>query len=71
MLVRHVCYPWTLEVDTFGEDHPGARARRFYERFGFAAAEMLEDGPEGGSRQMFRMSLAKPPAWADQPIGRT
>lgn len=46
-----------VEVVTFGEDHPGAvasGARVFYERLGFVPAEAAEDGPEGGSRQVFR-----------------
>jgi GNAT superfamily N-acetyltransferase len=68
MFAGHVAYPCTVEVDTFGADHPGAAARRFYERLGFAPAEMLEPGPEGGSRQMFRMRLAGPPSWVDRSI---
>jgi ribosomal protein S18 acetylase RimI-like enzyme len=50
-------YPATAEVlvDTFGEDNiEGRPARRLYESFGFAAAEHLERGPEGGTRQRFR-----------------
>jgi GNAT superfamily N-acetyltransferase len=46
-----------VEVVTFGADHPGAvtsGARVFYERLGFVGAEAAEDGPEGGSRQVFR-----------------
>ncbi|TCC30325.1 N-acetyltransferase [Kribbella speibonae] len=46
-----------VEVVTFGADHPGAvtsGARVFYERLGFVPAEPAEDGPEGGSRQVFR-----------------
>lgn len=46
-----------VEVVTFGVDHPGAvtsGARAFYERLGFVPAEPAEDGPEGGSRQVFR-----------------
>lgn len=53
----------TIEVVAFGPDHPGARSRRFYERLGFEAAEQAERGPEGGSRQVFRMSLARLPDW--------
>lgn len=47
----------TLEVVTFGADHPGASgsgARAFYERLGFAPAEPAEPGPDGGSRQVYR-----------------
>jgi GNAT superfamily N-acetyltransferase len=44
-----------VEVVTFGADVVGGdAARRFYERFGFAPAEAAPDGPEGGSRQVYR-----------------
>ncbi|MET9312182.1 GNAT family N-acetyltransferase [Kribbella sp. NPDC003505] len=46
-----------VDVVTFGADHPGAvagGARVFYERLGFVPAEPAPDGPEGGSRQVFR-----------------
>jgi ribosomal protein S18 acetylase RimI-like enzyme len=49
--------PATVEVITFGTDHPGATAsgaRAFYERLGFTAAEAAAPGPEGGSRQVYR-----------------
>ncbi|QCX81513.1 Acetyltransferase (GNAT) family protein [Streptomyces sp. YIM 121038] len=49
--------PGTIEVITFGADHPGAvtsGARDFYARLGFTPAEAAEPGPEGGSRQVFR-----------------
>ncbi|TCC08819.1 N-acetyltransferase [Kribbella soli] len=52
-----------VEVVTFGVDHPGAvtsGARAFYERLGFVPAEAAEDGPEGGSRQVFRYQRASP-----------
>jgi hypothetical protein len=43
-------------VDTFGEDSiDGYPARRLYESFGFVPSECLPDGPEGGSRQRFRL----------------
>jgi ribosomal protein S18 acetylase RimI-like enzyme len=43
-------------VDTFGEDNvEGRPGRQLYESFGFVAAEELERGPEGGSRQRFRL----------------
>ena len=54
---RFVTTPGTLEVVTFGADHPGAAAsgaRIFYERLGFAPAEPAARGPEGGSRQTYR-----------------
>ncbi|MEV7213668.1 GNAT family N-acetyltransferase [Kitasatospora cineracea] len=47
----------TVEVVTFGADHPGAAAsgaRVFYERLGFSPAEPAVPGPEGGSRQVYR-----------------
>jgi ribosomal protein S18 acetylase RimI-like enzyme len=62
-LRRSVTYPCTLEVDTFGIDHPGARSRGFYEQLGFRAEENLAPGPEGGSRQMYRLALDSPPPW--------
>ena len=54
---RFVTGPGTLEVVTFGADHPGASAsgaRVFYERLGFIPAEAAAPGPEGGSRQAYR-----------------
>lgn len=51
-----------LEVVTFGADHPGAvagGARVFYERLGFRPAEAAPDGPEGGSRQVFRRTVGE------------
>ncbi|AJT64226.1 hypothetical protein T261_2552 [Streptomyces lydicus] len=59
-LRRFVRVPGTVEVITFGPDHPGAvasGARAFYEALGFAPAEAAGAGPEGGSRQVFRMPL--------------
>ncbi|MFF8958266.1 GNAT family N-acetyltransferase [Streptomyces sp. NPDC014894] len=58
---RWVRGPGTVEVVTFGADHPGAvvsGARVFYERLGFAAAEAADPGPEGGSRQIFRRAVS-------------
>jgi GNAT superfamily N-acetyltransferase len=57
---RFVRSPGTVEVVTFGVDHPGASvsgARVFYERLGFAPAEAVDTGPEGGSRQVFRLAV--------------
>jgi GNAT superfamily N-acetyltransferase len=51
----------TLEVETFGADHPGAvtsGARAFYERLGFSPGEPAPAGPEGGSRQIYRLAVA-------------
>jgi ribosomal protein S18 acetylase RimI-like enzyme len=64
-LRRFVSYPCTLEVETFGMDHPGARSRRFYEQLGFQAGEDCPPGPDGGSRQLFRLPLVEAPAWLD------
>ncbi|MEU7655926.1 GNAT family N-acetyltransferase [Micromonospora taraxaci] len=57
---RFVSGPGTVEVVTFGADHPGASvggARVFYERLGFAPAEAADPGPEGGSRRVFRLAV--------------
>jgi GNAT superfamily N-acetyltransferase len=57
-VVRLVEAPAEFVVTTFGRDHPeGEPARRFYERMGFHAAEPAPDGPEGGSRQIFRRTI--------------
>ncbi|MGP3755209.1 GNAT family N-acetyltransferase [Streptomyces sp. IBSNAI001] len=58
---RYVRGPGTVEVITFGADHLGAvdsGARVFYERLGFTPAEAAEHGPEGGSRQVYRRTVA-------------
>ena len=50
-----------LDVETFGADHPGAvtsGARVFYERLGFTPGEPAPAGPEGGSRQTYRLAVA-------------
>ncbi|WP_405792102.1 GNAT family N-acetyltransferase [Streptomyces sp. NBC_01506] len=57
---RYVTGPGTVEVVTFGADHPGAvvsGARVFYERLGFTPAEATDPGPEGGSRQIYRLAV--------------
>ncbi|GAA4513248.1 GNAT family N-acetyltransferase [Actinoallomurus oryzae] len=59
-LRRFVHSPATVEVVTFGPDHPGAvasGARAFYERLGFTPAEPADPGPEGGSRQVYRRAV--------------
>ncbi|MDF2650903.1 MAG: N-acetyltransferase [Paenibacillus sp.] len=61
-LIRHVVErivaPAELIVTTFGEDNIAGRpARRLYERVGFVPAEMAPNGPEGGTRQIFRCHL--------------
>jgi GNAT superfamily N-acetyltransferase len=61
-LVEHVLGlaepPAEFVVTTFGADHPeGEPARRFYARMGFRPAEAAPDGPNGGSRQIFRRTI--------------
>ncbi|WP_326731137.1 GNAT family N-acetyltransferase [Streptomyces phaeochromogenes] len=59
-LRRFVRGPGSIEVVTFGADHPGAvssGARVFYESLGFTPAEAAEPGPEGGSRQIYRRTV--------------
>jgi GNAT superfamily N-acetyltransferase len=47
--------PAEVQVTTFGPEIPdGVPARRLYQSFGFEPAEKVEDGQEGGSRQVFR-----------------
>lgn len=53
--------PAEITVVTFGPDIPeGEPARLLYQRIGFVAAEAAPDGPEGGSRQVFRRILDAP-----------
>ena len=55
---RLVQPPAELSVITFGEDNVAGRpARRFYEHMGFQAAEMAPNGPEGGTRQVYRRQM--------------
>ena len=61
-LIEHVFQraesPAEFVVITFGAAcAEGAPARRFYERMGFVPAEPAPDGPEGGSRQVFRRGM--------------
>ena len=47
--------PAELSVTTFGADNlAGKPARDFYERVGFHPAEAAPNGPEGGTRQIYR-----------------
>ena len=60
---RFVTDHGTVEVVTFGADHPGASAsgaRAFYERLGFSPSESVAPGPEGGSRQVYRKFVTVP-----------
>jgi GNAT superfamily N-acetyltransferase len=61
---RWVRPPAEVSVVTFGSDHPGARSRRFYERLGFHAVEIVDPGPEGGSRERFCLTIAELPDWS-------
>jgi hypothetical protein len=58
--------PAELVVTTFGSDVAGGQAaRRLYMRMGFTPAEQAANGPEGGSRQISRLTLKQdksPPA---------
>ncbi|WP_107475095.1 GNAT family N-acetyltransferase [Streptomyces sp. F-1] len=60
-LRRFVRPPATVEVVTFGPDHPGAvtsGARAFYTALGFTPGEPAAPGPEGGSRQVYRLRVS-------------
>ena len=62
LLVNHalerITSPCSIEVITFGEDHPGGLpARRFYESFGFRPVLDQKPGPEGGSRQKYLLQI--------------
>ncbi|WP_127496946.1 GNAT family N-acetyltransferase [Paenibacillus glycanilyticus] len=56
-VLEHFQSPAEVSVVTFGEDvKDGLPARRLYERFGFAPQEEpVPNGPEGGSRQLFKL----------------
>lgn len=57
---RFVTAPDIVEVVTFGADHPSSevnRVRRFYLNHGFTAAEQAQAGPDGTSRQWFRLAV--------------
>jgi GNAT superfamily N-acetyltransferase len=57
---RFVRGPGSIDVVTFGADHPGASAsgaRVFYERLGFTPADAADPGPEGGSLQVYRRGV--------------
>ena len=50
--------PASVDVVTFGDDNlAGLPARQFYLDLGFQPAEPAPTGPEGGSRQVFRLLL--------------
>ena len=65
LLVEHVLSlvepPAEVMVTTFGSGSPGGEpARSFYLEMGFQPAERAEDGPEGGTRQVFRQTVPRP-----------
>ena len=48
--------PCIVSLATFGADNAeGLPARALYERLGFLACEMLPRGPEGGTRQLYKI----------------
>jgi ribosomal protein S18 acetylase RimI-like enzyme len=50
--------PAELTVVTFGEDNEaGQPARHFYESLGFCPGEAAPRGPEGGTRQVYRIQF--------------
>lgn len=63
-LLNHVLtlvdVPSEIAVTTFGDDVlDGMPARRLYEKFGFIPLEeSIPNGPEGGSRQKFQLTIA-------------
>ncbi|KIL37911.1 hypothetical protein SD70_30010 [Gordoniibacillus kamchatkensis] len=58
-VLKLVAAPAAVSVITFGDDIPdGAPARRFYGKFGFVPLEeQVPNGPEGGSRQKFKLTI--------------
>jgi len=59
LVLNLVTPPAEIVVTTFGADVPaGEPARRFYEQMGFQPAESAPPGPEGGSRQIYKMFLS-------------
>lgn len=51
--------PAEVMVTTFGPGRPeGEPARRFYEALGFVPSEMAPDGPDGTTRQIYRLTLS-------------
>jgi ribosomal protein S18 acetylase RimI-like enzyme len=61
-LVEHVIgtveRPGQVAVTSFGPDNVGGQpARAFFEKLGFQAAGRAPKGPEGGSREVFRLTI--------------
>jgi ribosomal protein S18 acetylase RimI-like enzyme len=64
-LLRHILklvdVPAEVSVTTFGDDIADGRpARKFYQKYGFVPQEeSIPNGPEGGSRQKFKLVLTQ------------
>jgi ribosomal protein S18 acetylase RimI-like enzyme len=58
-VIGSVEIPSEIIVTTFGEDSlEGQPARRFYQKLGFVAMQdEVPNGPEGGSRQNFKLTI--------------
>ena len=57
--------PATISVVTLRDDvDSGKPARLLYEHMGFSPAELAPIGPEGGSRQVYRLELVAPASQA-------
>ncbi|MBB3128612.1 ribosomal protein S18 acetylase RimI-like enzyme [Paenibacillus rhizosphaerae] len=59
--LKTVNVPAEISVTTFGDEVPdGQPARRLYQKFGFEPQEeLIPNGPEGGSRQKFKLVLIR------------
>jgi GNAT superfamily N-acetyltransferase len=60
-VLRVVNVPAEVSVTTFGDDIPdGQPARRLYQKFRFVPQEEpIPNGPEGGSRQKFKLVITQ------------
>jgi len=60
-VLKDVIVPAEISVTTFGDDIPdGQPARRLYQKFGFVPQkEPIPNGPEGGSRQKFKLVITQ------------
>ncbi|WP_425464186.1 hypothetical protein [Paenibacillus lentus] len=58
-VLRLITVPSEVVVTTFGDDIPeGQSARKLYKKFGFIPLdELIPNGPEGGSRQKFKLDV--------------
>ncbi|MBU7315103.1 GNAT family N-acetyltransferase [Paenibacillus oleatilyticus] len=64
-VLRLITVPSEVVVITFGDDIPdGQPARKLYQKFGFIPLdELIPNGPEGGSRQKFKLDCLKEPTF--------